>query len=586
MNTDATDNAKRKQEIDQWRLCASAVSIIAAAFSIVVIAVLLVNYVQTKIAESTLEIQMEELKLLAQEQPNNLQLLDTVGRLDLDFRQNNLRRWQFSHVGAYMLFGGIVLFLAGLVARAFLRYDVPKPGAQGDTRQQQITDALLGRWAVGGFCLVLVSLAVGLLALSPSVELIVDEEELTEPEVVPPPTAEEYAANWYRFRGPGGGGVSPYTNIPTDWDGKSGKGILWKTGVPMPGFNSPVVWGDRVFMSGGDETKLQVFCYDGTSGALLWTGDVTQTRPKGEEDFEVMEDTGYAACTMATDGRRAYAIFTTGDIGCFDYDGEKVWEKSLGIPDSAYGYASSLEMYENLLIVQFDQGYGDEDLSRVYAFDGATGNLAWEAKRNLPNSWTSPVVVDVNGKPQLITVADPCAIAYDPADGSEIWRVECVAGDVAPSPIYAGGYVLAIEPYSQLVAIKPDGKGDVTETHIAWRMEDGAPDISCPVSNGKVVLMLESEGYLTCHDINTGETLYDHDLRKSFMASPSLVGDKVFLLGLKGEMYIVGSGPKYEELGKCELGEECYASPAFADGRMYIRAKQNLYCIGEKPAGQ
>ena len=587
MKSDATDKEKREQDIAQWRLCASATSIVAGIFCAVVVIVLLVNYVQTKIAESTLEVQMEELKVLAQEQPSNERLLETIRQLDLDFRQNNLRRWQFSHIGAYMLLGGVVVLLGGLVARTFLTHEVPRPGPQPDKREQQIADALRSRWAVAGFGLVLVSFIVVLLAITPSIELVADEEEEpADPVVVPPPSRQEYAAQWYRFRGPGGGGVSPYTNIPSEWDGKSGKNVLWKSEVPVIGFNSPVVWGDRVFLSGGNDTKLQVFCYHGTSGELLWTGDVTRTKPAGGEPFEIMEDTGYAANTMVTDGRRAYAIFATGDLAAFDFEGKKVWEKSLGIPDNVYGYASSLEMYENLVIVQFDQGYGDEDKSRVFAFEGATGNLAWEAKRSVPNSWTSPVVVYVNDEPQLITVADPYVIAYNPADGTEVWRAECVAGDVAPSPIYAGGYVFAIEPYSQLVAIKPGGEGDVSETHIAWRMEEGAPDIVSPLSDGEVIYMLESEGYITCYDVTDGKLLFEQDTRESLRASPSLVGDRIYIISEEGKTHILEAGAEYKELGACELGEKVRASPAFADGRMYIRGLSNLYCISEQAEGQ
>ncbi len=579
MKTDTEDKAKKKQIIDRWRLCASAISIVAAVFSMIVIVVLLVNYTQTKLTESTLEVQMEELKLLAQEQPGNERLLETIRRLDLDFRQNNLRRWQFSHVGAHMLLVGVIVFLCGLVARIFLVHEVPKPGPQPDKRQRQILEALWGRWAIAGFCLVFAAFVVVLLITSPTMKLAVEEED--EPAILPPPTMEEYAANWYRFRGPGGAGICSYTDIPTKWDGKSGEGVVWKSEVPLSGNNSPVVWGDRIFFSGGDKTKLQVFCFDAGSGDLLWTGNVTMTLPKEEdEEFEVMEDTGYASNTMVTDGQRAYVIFTTGDLACFNYKGKKLWEKSLGIPDNAYGYASSLEMYKNLLLVQFDQADAESEMSKMLAFDGATGDLAWEATRPVANSWTSPIIVDVNGQPQLITVGDPWVMAYNPADGSEIWRAECVAGDVAPSPIYAGGLVFAIEPYSQLVAVKPDGKGNVTETHIAWRMEDGAPDICCPVSDGKFILMQESEGFITCYDIKDGKLFYEHDYRESFKASPSLVGDKVYLLSEKGIMYIIEAGAEYKEITKCELGEKCYASPAFSDGRIYIRGSKNFYCIG------
>ncbi len=140
-----------------------------------------------------------------------------------------------------------------------------------------------------------------------------------------------------------------------------------------------------------------------------------------------------------------------------------------------------------------------------------------------------------------------------------------------------------IEPYAHLAAIKPTGQGDVTKTHVVWKMEEGAPDICSPVGDDQYVYLMESGGFLICCRTENGEKVYEQDLKEEFRASPSLVGDKLYLLDLKGVMHIAQAGPEYKELGRCELGEECYASPAFADGRIYIRGAENLYCIGTAP---
>jgi outer membrane protein assembly factor BamB len=285
---------------------------------------------------------------------------------------------------------------------------------------------------------------------------------------------------------------------------------------------------------------------------------------------------------VVTDGRRVYAIFATGDIGCFDFNGKRIWTRSLGIPDSSYGYASSLAMYRNLILIQYDQGGPDDGMSKMIALDGFTGQTVWETKRPVPNSWSSPIVTEIGEQFQLLTCGDPWVIAYDPAKGTELWRAKCLAGDIAPSLIYANGLVFAIEPYSKLVAIRPDGRGDVTETHIAWSLEEGAPDICSPVSNGELIFLLSTEGLLSCYKVADGKRLWEQDLRENFWASPSLVGDKLYLLTEEGVMLIVQSGPEFKELARYELGEECRASPAFADGRIYIRGLENLYCIGKK----
>jgi outer membrane protein assembly factor BamB len=410
----------------------------------------------------------------------------------------------------------------------------------------------------------------------------VDSAKSDGPAVASYPSIEEVNKNWASFRGPGGSGISAYSNIPTKWDAETGEGILWKTRVPVGGNNSPVVWDDRIFLAGGDANDLQVYCFDTASGDLLWTGDVTRVRPKaGEDPFEPFEDTGYSTPTVVTDGRQVCAIFVTGDVGCFDFNGRKLWEKSLGLPDSAYGYAASLAIYRNVILIQFDQGGADDGISEMIALDGPSGKVVWKMKRPVANSWSSPIVAGIGDRFQLITSADPWVIAYDPANGAELWRVECLAGDIAATPVYANGLVFVIEPYSKMVAIRPDGQGNVTETHIAWINEDGGPDVCSPLTDGEVIIHM-ADGLLTCLKVSDGTSVWEEDLRAYFLASPSLVGEKIYLLDDKGVMSIAEFKPEYKELAKCKLDEKCHASPAFADGRIYIRGLENLYCIGEK----
>jgi outer membrane protein assembly factor BamB len=180
-------------------------------------------------------------------------------------------------------------------------------------------------------------------------------------------------------------------------------------------------------------------------------------------------------------------------------------------------------------------------------------------------------------------VANPWVVAYDPNDGVEIWRAKCSGGDTAPSPIYAGGLILAVEPYAHLVAIKPDGRGDVTETHVAWKMTESGPDICSPVGNDRYVYLLDGSGALLCCNVANGTKVFDHDLRENFMASPSIVADKLYLLSEEGLMIIAQIGPQFQEIGRCELGEKTHASPAFVKDRVYIRGMTNLYCIGRNP---
>jgi len=565
-----------KTTVSRWHETAIYSAVIAGVFSTIVVGLLIVNYLQIKVLDPLQAERLQLLKVKIVDRPNDEQLLSQIRQLDLQIRQNRVRRQSFSRKGAFLLCGGLIVLLISAKFAAASRKKLPHPKPQPDPINQQLRQARQARWAVTT-SLVLLGASALFFATRPVVNL-----EQADIGTASYPTIAEIKKNWPRFRGPAGAGVSAYNNIPSAFDAETGQGILWKAQVPLPGFNSPVVWADRVFLSGGDENTRQVYCFDAASGRLLWIADVPSLAPSNAEPVEPMEDTGFAAPTLVTDGKRVYAIFATGDIAAFDFDGNIAWSKNLGVPQSTYGYASSLAMFRNLVLVQYDQGNLGQGKSSLIALDGYSGRIVWQTKRPVPNSWTSPIVPDVGDRFQIITAGDPWVIAYDPNSGEELWRAKCLGTDVAPSPIYANGFVFAIEPYTKLVAIRADGRGDVTKTHIAWIAEDNIPDICSPVSNGELVFLLTTEGILTCYKVKDGTKLWEKDLEKSFHASPTLVGDTLYLLSDKGTMLIVAAAERFKLLGTAQLNRRCYASPAFVNGRIYIRAEKYLYCVGDK----
>ncbi len=383
------------------------------------------------------------------------------------------------------------------------------------------------------------------------------------------PSAEEYKANWPRFRGPDGGGVSTLTGVPTTCEGN----IAWSVEVPAEGFSSPVVWGERVFLTGGDEAKREVMCFEVATGKLLWKSAVPST-----EKAEVPDQSGVAAATCATDGRRVYAIFANGDLGAFNFDGSLAWSKNLGQLKNAYGHTSSLLTWQDRVVVQVDQGDADDKLSKLYAFDGATGKVVWEKAREVSSSWASPISYEG----QILTLAPPFAIAYAAKDGAELWRAECLDGEVTPSPVFAGGRALIVSPSSKLQAFRTDGMGDVTKSHLEWAVEDGVPDVTSPVSNGELVFMIDTGGMLTCCDAKDGKKQWDHDMEEECKASPSIVGGKLYLVTMKGTLVVLDAGREFKEIARSELGEKVYASPAFAGNRMFVRGMKRLICVGAK----
>lgn len=399
------------------------------------------------------------------------------------------------------------------------------------------------------------------------------------------PSPEEYHANWPRFRGPDGGGVATQGNPPVTCDIQAGTNIAWSAPLPLPGFGSPVIWGDRVFLSGGDETRREVLCFDVASGKQLWASPVPKTAGSPEEAPPVPEQCGMAAATVATDGRLVYAMFANGDLAAFHFDGTLAWSKYLAASKNPYGHAASLLTWQDRLIVQLDQGDPDDKLSKIYAFDGATGAVAWEQARPVGASWATPIVLAAAGQAQIVTLAVPLVIAYAAKDGAELWRADCLDGLVTPSPIFAGGTLFVINPSNKLQAIRPDGHGDVTKTHLGWGVEDGIPDVTSPVSDGELIFLLDSSGVLSCYDAKDGKKQWQHDFGDECNASPSIAGHQLYVFTKKGSMEVVEVAREFKELSHSSLGEEIFASPAFAQNRIFVRGMKHLICIGAPAAG-
>jgi outer membrane protein assembly factor BamB len=558
------------------RQTARTTAIVAGVFSIVFLVLLVGNFIGIAVIGPRHEDRLAAMIVRFRAEPANEQLQSEIRQMDLSIRKARIWRLSFAEHCSYALLLSVVVLLIAAKSGSAAQGKRSRPGPRQDTGPRQVREASVSRWAV--VAAVVVTAAAGWGWLECYGPLAFVHVESGAPSYA---SDAEKSLQWPRFRGPGGSGVSRFDNIPAQWNGVSGQGILWKSPVPLPGHNSPVVWDKRIFVSGATADKREVYCFDADSGQLLWTGDVPTSPAAAGKKLE--EDTGYAASSMATDGRRVYAIFPMGDVAAFDLAGRRLWYRSLGVPDNPYGYASSLETFQDRVIVQDDQGDPESGKARLYALDGSTGRTVWEAKRDVYSSWSSPIVADIAGRQQLIAAANPWLIAYDPAGGTEIWRAKCLGSDVAPSPIYAGGLVLAIEPSGHLVAVKPDGQGDVTATHIAWKMTESGPEICSPVANDRFVYLLEGSGTLVCCSLAEGKKLYDQDLKGMFLASPSLAGNKLYVLSEEGVMHIVEVGALFKEIDKCELGEKTRASPAFASGRIYIRGEKNLYCIGGKP---
>jgi outer membrane protein assembly factor BamB len=381
---------------------------------------------------------------------------------------------------------------------------------------------------------------------------------------------EDFKRNHASFRGFMGQGISYHKNIPVSWNGATGENIKWKVAFSKPGYNSPVIWGDRIFISGGDAQARVVSCYNRHTGQLIWEKEVTGIPGSPASAPRVTEDTGLAAPTMAVDGNRVYAIFATGDVIAFDHDGNKVWGRNLGVPRNHYGHSSSLLVWDNKVIVQYDTS----TKGRMLALNTASGETIWDVERPVNISWASPTLIEVDGKIQVVTSSDPYVMGHDLETGAELWKVEAMMGEVGASVAFGEGLVFATNEYARLVAIEPRPGAEFT-----WEDDEYLAEASSPVAYKGLLYTATSYGVLACYDAKTGEKKFEKEFNDGFYSSPIIADGKLYIVDLDGVTHILKADDSGTILGEAELGEDGFAVPAFADGVIYLRGFNNLYCI-------
>ena len=371
------------------------------------------------------------------------------------------------------------------------------------------------------------------------------------------------------FRGNNSNGISSAKGLPVKWDLKAGTNIAWKQDIPRKGYSSPIINGNKVFFSGADEQARELFCYDLTTGEKLWTLTATNIPGSPSQVPKTTEDTGLAASTVATNGKQVCAIFATGDIICTDTDGNQLWVKNIGVPDNHYGYASSLLIFGNFLLVQYD----NQNSPKVVALDISTGAERWSKSRKEKVTWSSPIIAYVNNSPQLVLMGNPAITAYNPNNGEELWRVECLTGEVGSSACSSDGIIFGASEYAKLVAI------NATDGSILWESDDFLPEVSSPVATKDNLYLATSYGVVASYDTQTGELRKEHDLGTEFYSSPIIAEGKIYLFSNNGKMYIFSANNDFNLIGSFETGEKTFATPAFTDGKIVVRTEKSIYCV-------
>ena len=581
-----------KRELDQngfiWRISAT-VAFTSGIFSIIVFTLLMVNYVQMRIDNPAGNEMLRESRALYAAQPERDQgLANRIQHPGLMPRNAIFTSQTHLNMGGTLLLIGVCVFLISLKTMSRRASAPPelaeKPQAEIAWGAIQISRPYLARLGVlvlicGLGAAYLGQLKMGALARG---ELLLAKAEAAEEEAGPLeeiavpvfPDWDAMQTQWPSFRGPGALGVAHFTTAPVTWDVEAGQGVRWKAELPLEGSNSPVVWENKLFLSGASEEEREVYCFDTESGELLWTHALKRFPGTPAKMPDVTEETSFAPSTLAVHGNRVFALFPNGDIVSCDLEGNQVWGKNLGVPDNHYGHSSSLLAYGELVYVQYD----DNEMPRLIALNAIDGSEAWATERNVI-SWASPSLAKTDLGMQLLLASSEDAAGYDPISGKQLWLQECLGGEVGASPAFGAGMVFVANEYAVASAIKLTKDGDAITPEIVWEYDYLLPEVASPVSDGKNFYIATSVGELVCLRAEDGKELWAEELGYGFYSSPILVGNRIYAADLDGTMFIVRAGAEYELIAELPLGAATLTTPAFLDGRMYVRTAEHLLCI-------
>jgi outer membrane protein assembly factor BamB len=424
--------------------------------------------------------------------------------------------------------------------------------------------------------------------------------------------------SWPSFRGPQASGVAEGQNLPDQWNGKTGENILWRTPISGLAHSSPVVWGNRIFVTSavssdpkatfrpglygdGDASKDRsvhrwiIYAIDRNSGKVVWEREAHQGEPLEKRHIK----STYANSTPATDGRIVVAWFGSQGVFAYDVNGKFLWKVDLGrvdmgaydIPTYEWGPASSPIIWNDLVIVQCDT----QADSFLLALDVNTGKTVWKTEREELPSWGTPTVVQTSAGPQLVTNASNFIRAYDPRTGKELWRLGHSSKITAPTPIYGDDLIVVASgrgPERPIFVVRPNARGDLTlpdgktssET-IAWSRTGRGSYMPTPLIYRGQLYVLANNGTFDAYNLKTGEEIYRQRLPtigSGFSASPVAADGKIYLSNEDGEMLVISAGDKFTHIATNSIGELLMATPALSEGVMYVRSSTGLFAIGRK----
>lgn len=397
------------------------------------------------------------------------------------------------------------------------------------------------------------------------------------------------AEEWNQFRGPAGDGHSSVQGLPTHWTTE--ENVAWRVDVPGKAWSSPICFHGRLYMTTAipvEEPKngqsLRVLCCDAKSGKDIWQKEVFVT--DGKRSVKIHPKNSFASPTPITDGKRLFVHFGTHGTACLDLDGKILWTNEELIYAHVHGSGGSPVLVGNKLIVSCDGA----DVQYVVAINADTGKIAWKTPRKGSESsnkfaFTTPLVLPLNGVTQLISPGPGAVWSYNAETGEELWMVKYGNGySVIPRPVYGNGLVYVCTGYNSpvLLAIRPDGHGDVTDTHVAWKVEKGVPHSASLLLIDKILYMVSDAGVASALDAESGKQLWTHRVGGNFSSSPLYAGGYIYLLDEAGKTTVIKPGDTYDEVAENPLEDKTQASYAVGDGALFVRTEKSLFRIQSK----
>lgn len=391
---------------------------------------------------------------------------------------------------------------------------------------------------------------------------------------------------WSRWRGPSGQGVVGDKGYPDTWSETDN--VIWKVEVPDRGHSSPIVWEDRIFLTTAspDGSSRSILCYKRSDGELLWQTPLSQ----GPAERLHMKNS-YASATVSTDGKRVYAYFGNGGLLAVDFEGKVLWKVSFGEINLYHGPGGTPLLYKDRLILfQEQRSFSRGDPGNpgfIVAIDKESGRELWRKDRSPRPGWGTPIAVQVDDRVEIIVSSSRRIDAYDPQTGDILWFCSGNTAEVIPTPAVGHGLIYCCSGRrGPTIAVRPGGSGDVTATHVAWKIAEDSPFVPSPLLLGDYLYTINDMlSVASCHNAKTGELVGQLKLgrpsRESFSASPIAVGGKIFFTNDDGETFVLAPAPDFKLLHINRFGERTFASPALVDGRWYYRTEKHLICIGE-----